>query len=44
MSSYPLLNIMGMEAIARWRYKPATLEGRPVPVYLTVTVTYSLRK
>lgn len=40
--SYPVLDIAGMEAIARWRYKPATLDGRPVQVYLTVTVTYRL--
>jgi hypothetical protein len=31
-----------MEAIARWRYRPATLNGRAVSVYLTVTVTYNL--
>jgi TonB family protein len=41
--SYPLLDVTGMEAIARWRYKPATLNGKPVSVYLTVTVTYNLR-
>jgi TonB family protein len=40
--SYPLLDLTGMEAIARWRYKPATLNGRAVSVYLTVTVTYNL--
>jgi TonB family protein len=43
-SSYPILDMVGMEAIARWQYRPATLEGRPVPVYLTVTVSYRLRK
>jgi len=40
--SHPLLDMVGMEAIARWRYKPALLDGKPVAVYLTVTVTYSL--
>lgn len=25
-----------------WRYKPATYRGRPVPVYLTVTVTHCI--
>ena len=41
-SSTPTLDIMGMEAISRWQYQPATLDGRPVRVYLTVTVTFHL--
>jgi protein TonB len=41
-SSSPELDVMGMEAIAQWRYRPASLNGRPVRVYLTVTVTYRL--
>ena len=40
--SHLLLDLTGMEAIARWRYRPATLGGRPVSVFLTVTVTYAL--
>lgn len=28
--------------LALWRYKPATYRGRPVPVYLTVTVTHCI--
>ena len=43
-ATHPLLDVAGMEAIARWRYKPATLDGKPVSVYLTVTVTFSLHK
>ena len=43
-SSYQELDAIGMEAIAQWRYAPATLDGRPVRVYLTVTVTYSLHR
>jgi TonB family protein len=31
-----------VEAFSRWRYEPATLDGRPVPVYLTLTVKYAL--
>src|SRR5664279_1535053 len=27
-----------VEAVRQWRYRPATYQGRPVPVYLTVTV------
>ena len=39
---------MGLEqeavtAVRRWRYSPATLHGVPVPVRITVTVTYRLQ-
>jgi protein TonB len=30
-------------AIDKWKYKPAMLNGRPVSVYLTVTVTFTLQ-
>jgi periplasmic protein TonB len=30
-------------AILRWKYRPATLNGRPVVVYLTVTVNFTLQ-
>jgi protein TonB len=30
-------------AIQRWKYRPAMLNGRPVSVYLTVTVTFTLQ-
>lgn len=30
-SSHPRLDVSGMEAVARWRYKPATLDGNPCP-------------
>jgi TonB family protein len=30
------------QTIRTWRYNPATLEGRPVSVYLTVTVSFEL--
>jgi len=28
--------------VQQWKYKPATLNGRSVRVYLTVTVTFRL--
>jgi protein TonB len=31
-----------MDAIRKWKYKAATLNGRAVAVYLTVTVTFQL--
>jgi protein TonB len=30
------------EAVQHWRYKPATQNGRPVDVYLTINVSFSL--
>jgi len=43
-SSTPELDMMGMEAIAQWRYQPARLNGRAIRVYLTVTVTFRLNR
>lgn len=43
-SSTPRLDVLGMDAISQWKYEPATLDGRPVRVYLTVTVTWGLGK
>jgi TonB family protein len=42
-SSAILLDLAGMHALARWKYEPATLDGRAVSVYLTVTVTFNLK-
>lgn len=38
----PVLDGSAGRAVARWRYRPATLNGRAVRVYLTVTVRFSL--
>jgi protein TonB len=38
----PLLDTSAVRAVQQWRYKPATLNGRAVRVYLTVTVTFNL--
>jgi TonB family protein len=31
-----------IEAVRAWRYEPATLQGEPVPVWLTISVVYNL--
>lgn len=31
-----------LEAVERWRYRPATRKGLPVPVYMNLRVTFSL--
>lgn len=38
----PLLDASAQRAVSQWRYRPATLNGRAVRVYLTVTVTFNL--
>ena len=38
----PLLDAAAQRAVQQWRYRPATLNGRAVRVYLTVTVTFNL--
>ncbi len=42
-SAHALLDAEAVRAVERWRYRPATLKGRPVRVYLTVTVEFRLR-
>ncbi|GBC79716.1 hypothetical protein HRbin09_00942 [bacterium HR09] len=32
-----------VEAVRQWRYEPATLNGRPVEVYITVTINFRLQ-
>lgn len=38
----PLLDTSAMRAVQEWKYRAATFRGHPVPVYLTVTVKYTL--
>jgi periplasmic protein TonB len=38
----PLLDAAASRAVQQWKYRPATLNGRAVRVYLTVTVTFNL--
>jgi hypothetical protein len=38
----PALDLAVALAVAQWKYRPATLSGRPVAVYLYVTVTFRL--
>ncbi len=43
VSGHPLLNDAALAAVRGWRYRPTLLNGEPVSVILTVTVTFSLR-
>lgn len=42
VSGKPLLDDAALDAVRRWRYTPTLLNGEPVPVIMTVTVTFSL--
>jgi len=38
----PTLSYAAMQAIHQWRFKPATLDDRPVDVFFTLTVNFKL--
>ena len=40
LRSIPLLDKAAVDAVRQWRYSPSTLNGRPVPVIMTVTVNF----
>ena len=43
LRSVPLLDAAAVDAVREWRYTPTLLNGVPVPVLMTITVTFSLR-
>jgi protein TonB len=43
LRSIPLLDRAAVEAVRQWEYTPSRLNGVPVPVLMTVTVTFTLR-
>jgi periplasmic protein TonB len=42
-SAHPLWNQSAIEAVGNWKYKPATLGGRPIAVYFHVTVMFTIK-
>ena len=42
LRSVPLLDQAALDAVRQWEYTPTLLNGAPVPVIMTVTVTFSL--
>ncbi len=42
-SDSALLENAAIHAVLQWKYKPALVQGRPVKVYFTVTVTFHIR-
>ena len=43
LRSKPLLDQAAIDAVMQWRFTPTLLNGVPVPVLMTVTVTFTLR-
>ena len=44
LRSKPLLDDAALEAVRQWRFTPTLLGGHPVPVVMTVTVSFTLNK
>jgi protein TonB len=44
LRSIPLLDEAAMEAVRQWQFTPTLLNGQPVPVVMTVTVTFTLAR
>ncbi len=38
------LDVAAMQAVQQWRFKPALLNGRPVKVYYTLTVNFTIQR
>jgi TonB family protein len=43
ISGPTLLQQAAMDALRQWRYQPAELDGKPVPMHLTVTLQFRLQ-
>jgi protein TonB len=43
VSGPALLHQAAMDALKQWKYRPATLDGKPTQMHLTVTVQFRLQ-
>jgi TonB family protein len=43
VSGPTLLHQAAMDALKQWKYQPAMLDGKPVPMHLTVTIQFRLQ-
>ncbi len=43
VSGHPLLSQAALDAVRQWRYRPTMLNGEPVEVITTITVTFTLQ-
>jgi len=37
------LDQKALEAVRKWKFEPATLDGEPVPVYYNLTINFTLQ-
>jgi len=44
LRSVPALDAAAVDAVRQWRYRPALLNGAPIPVIMTVTVRFALNE
>ena len=44
VKSIPLLDDAALRAVRGWRFEPTIIDGRPVPVRMVVTVSFTLSK
>jgi TonB family protein len=44
LNSIPLLDDAALKAVREWRYDPTVVDGKAVPVKMTVTVNFSTRQ
>ena len=42
LRSVPRLDQAALDAVKQWEYSPTLLNGKPVPVKMTVTVVFKL--
>lgn len=43
LRSVPLLDQAALDAVRQWEYKPTLLNGKPVPVVMTVSINFTRR-
>jgi protein TonB len=43
VSGPAMLQQAAMDALHLWKYQPATLDGKAVPIHLTVTIQFRLQ-
>jgi protein TonB len=43
ISGPTLLHQAAMDALRQWKYQPATLDGKPVPMHLTITLQFRVQ-
>ena len=40
----PAMDMAAIDAVRLWSFKPATLDGKPIPVLFNLTINFKLTK